>query len=238
MKLECISEAVGKFHGKVKENHRYLSWEHCYRVFHDARKQSEHTKAEIDTLCLHLAFYLASWGMYRGSSFLLQRDYKVHVPIVKEILNRDYDVLLGLKCKDFLDKAEIRERLKKLNQHLDKRYSEIRASVVEEKHQASIDAQANKEKSISTVLITKVLLGTLACTPAYDRFFVDAVRKYNVTTGNYNNDSLKKLAEFYQNHSEIFKKYETLTLQNSNLCYPQMKLLDMAFWQIGGDDRV
>ena len=49
-----------------------------------------------DYLSLHLAFYLASWGMYRGSSFLLQKDYKVLVPIVEEVLKPEYDCLFGV----------------------------------------------------------------------------------------------------------------------------------------------
>ncbi len=63
------------------EHHRYKSWEHCFSYF---------DKKEIDTniACLHLAFYLAIWGMYRGSSFLLWKDYLIHIEVVKEILNR------------------------------------------------------------------------------------------------------------------------------------------------------
>ena len=38
--------------------------------------------------------------MYRGSSFLLQKDYKVHAPIVEEILKPEYDCLCGLACTD------------------------------------------------------------------------------------------------------------------------------------------
>ena len=33
--------------------------------------------------------YLSSWGMYRGSSFLLQKDYKIHKPIIVEALKDD-----------------------------------------------------------------------------------------------------------------------------------------------------
>ncbi|MBQ8112212.1 MAG: hypothetical protein IJ146_03300, partial [Kiritimatiellae bacterium] len=58
-------------------NGRYRSWEHCYKVFYEARlKRQKGGCPDYDYLCLHLAFYLASWGMYRGSSFLLQQDYK------------------------------------------------------------------------------------------------------------------------------------------------------------------
>lgn len=51
-------------------------------------------------MCLHLAFYLASWGMYRDSSFLLQKDYRVHYDVVKEILNERYNSLWNIDCEE------------------------------------------------------------------------------------------------------------------------------------------
>ena len=70
---------------------RYRSWEHCNNVFnekHDKlielrKKGSDLSDEDYDYLALHLSFYLASWGMYRGSSLLLSTDYKIHVIIVK-----------------------------------------------------------------------------------------------------------------------------------------------------------
>lgn len=44
---------------------------------------------------------LQAGGMYRGSSFLVQKDYTVHTPVVKTILEKKYDCLLELKCSDF-----------------------------------------------------------------------------------------------------------------------------------------
>ena len=44
------------------------------------------TEEKIDFLSLHLGFYLASWGMMRGSTELLDKDYKIHIPAVKVIL--------------------------------------------------------------------------------------------------------------------------------------------------------
>lgn len=85
---------------KVDENGRYRSWEHCYSNFIKARGSQE---IDYDYLSLQLAFYLASWGMYRGSSFLLQKDYKVHIPVVKELLNEKCDVLAGIDCIGFKD---------------------------------------------------------------------------------------------------------------------------------------
>lgn len=90
--VDLIIKSSTEFYNdlKVDENGRYRSWEHCYSHFIKARGSQE---IDYDYLSLQLAFYLASWGMYRGSSFLLQKDYKVHIPVVKELLNEKYDVL-------------------------------------------------------------------------------------------------------------------------------------------------
>ena len=80
--IRCIrtyyNETVEDPHG------RYLSWQHCYNAFTTNRGGLDENT--FDYLALHLAFYLASWGMYRGSSFLLQKDYKVHIPVVKILI--------------------------------------------------------------------------------------------------------------------------------------------------------
>lgn len=83
-------------------------------------------------------------------------------------------------------------------------------------------------------LITKVLMGTLGCAPVYDRFFVEGVKDQCVTTGIYSMKSLLNLLDFYEANQERLEKLRR-TLVVYDLCYPQMKLLDMGFWQTGFD---
>jgi hypothetical protein len=47
------------------EFHRYKSWDNCFQAFSVSK--------QLEIQVLELAFYLASWGMYRGSSGLLQK---------------------------------------------------------------------------------------------------------------------------------------------------------------------
>ena len=98
--VDLIIKSSTEFYNDLKadENGRYRSWEHCYSHFIKARESKE---VDYDYLSLQLAFYLASWGMYRGSSFLLQKDYKVHIPVVKELLGEKYDALAGIECIGF-----------------------------------------------------------------------------------------------------------------------------------------
>lgn len=92
------------FNETVKDTHgRYMSWRHCYKAFYENRNKTD--EQTLDYLSLHLAFYLASWGMYRGSSFLLQKDYKVHIPVVKIIQEEKYNPLLGISAEDLCKNA-------------------------------------------------------------------------------------------------------------------------------------
>ena len=77
-------------------------------------------------------------------------------------------------------------------------------------------------------------MGTLGCAPAYDRFFVEGIKSLGVSTGNFNLKSLDKLINFYRKNSDRLEEIrKSLHVDKSNLIYPQMKLIDMGFWQIG-----
>jgi len=221
--MEAIDELINAaqtFYDDARaiENGRSRSWEHCYRVFRDARTDPS---PDYDYLSLHLAFYLASWGMYRGSSFLLQKDYKVLSPIVEKILKPEYDCLFGLACAD-LRNSDVRAQLKELYDDIADDFHPIRKEV----------AGHEVASPVSQVLITKILMGTLGCVPAYDRFFVDGIKKYKVTTQEYSPDSVLRLVDFYEAHNDRLEEARR-GMRTEDLTYPQMKLLDMGFWQIG-----
>ena len=221
--MEAIDElidAAQTFYEDARrdKNGRSRSWEHCYRVFRDARTDPS---PDCDYLSLHLAFYLASWGMYRGSSFLLQKDYKVLSPVVEKVLKPEYDCLFGLACTDVRN-GDVWKLLKKLSDDIADHFDPIRNEV----------AGRVVASPVSPVLITKILMGTLGCVPAYDRFFVDGIKKYKVTTQEYSRKSVRKLAEFYEAHNDRLEEARR-GMQCEDLVYPQMKLLDMGFWQVG-----
>ena len=221
--MEAIDELISAAQtfyddARANENGRSRSWEHCYRVFRDARIDPS---PDYDYLSLHLAFYLASWGMYRGSCFILQKDYKVHTPIVEKILKPEYDCLFGVACAD-LREPEVQERLKNVSDNIANHFGPIRNEV----------AGRKVASSVSPVLVTKILMGTLGCVPAYDRFFQVGVATYKVTTQEYSLESVRKLAKFYEAHNDRLEEARR-GMQTDDLIYPQMKLLDMGFWQIG-----
>lgn len=221
--MEAIDElidAAQTFYDEARaiENGRSRSWEHCYRVFRDARTDPS---PDYDYLSLHLAFYLASWGMYRGSSFLLQKDYKVLTPVVEEVLKPEYDCLFGLECTDVRN-SDVRAQLMELSAYISRYFHPIREEV---KGHAV-------ESSVSPVLITKILMGTLGCVPAYDTFFEKGVRHLGLKEKDYNEDSLLELADIYEAHNDRLEEARR-GMRVGDLIYPQMKLLDMGLWQVG-----
>ena len=85
---------------------------------------------------------------------------------------------------------------------------------------------------VSQVHITKILLGTLGCVPAYDRFFGIGAKYLGLEKDTYQEKSLDELADFYEAHNDRLEEARR-GMRTDDLIYPQMKLLDMGFWQIG-----
>ena len=159
--------------------------------------------------------------MYRGSCFILQKDYKVHAPIVEEILKPEYDCLFGLACADVRN-DDVWKQLKKLYDKIAAHFDPIREKV----------AGRKVTTPVSPVLITKILMGTLGCVPAYDRFFEEGAKYLGLEKKSYNEDSLLELADFYEEHNDRLEEARR-GMRTDDLTYPQMKLLDMGLWQVG-----
>lgn len=208
--INTLIMMIEKFYQEISNNEhaRFKSWEHCYVYFQQNRK----TEACIEIMALHLGFYLASWGMYRGSSFLLQNDYKIHIPIIKLLMDSKYDPLCAVTA-DKLLQTEIQDLSIDLKERMTLSYGQ----------------------KITDTLATKILLGTLGCSPAYDRYFNYGIRKYNIAPAILNKDSLRGIASFYLDNYEELELIRS-RINSSGLIYPQMKIVDMCFWQVGFDD--
>lgn len=211
--IRCIrtyyNETVLDLHG------RYLSWRHCYNAFSANRNSLD--ESTLDYLALHLAFYLASWGMYRGSSFLLQKDYKVHTPVVRIIMEKRYDPLMGISAEELI-KDENLTLLEEVSDRIRKSYADERPS---------FEGMIN---NATDTLVTKILLGTLGCVPGYDRYYVQAVRRYKISVGEYCRESVKAVANYYLTYKDRFETVRE-ELSACGTQYPAMKLMDMCMWQ-------
>src|SRR5260370_38140615 len=89
--VDGITETIIAMHNDaINDCHEWLrSWDHCYSFFQSGFDDDERAS-------LHLAFYLASWGMYRGRSFLIQKDYLIHLDVVKKLRDTKQSLLNNL----------------------------------------------------------------------------------------------------------------------------------------------
>lgn len=206
--IEQAIKKTQKYHATIKDaqHTRYRSWEHCYRAF-SACKDNTPDERQIEYLCLHLAWYLASWGMLRNS-FLMNHDHLIHKPLLHKLLTPHYTPI-------FIE-----------NQN------EKSISLTLE---AAAEIQSTYPvQSITDTLITKILLGVFGSAPAYDRFFKDAARKTSVCTGTFGEKSLTQLWHYYREYNEDFERLRE-QLSSGGIQYTPMKILDMCLWQIGFD---
>ena len=85
MKQDNLETAIETFTEKTNFLDRYASFDFCFNYF----KTTENITKDIEKSCLTLGFYLASWGMYRGSSFMLQKSVKQLEKTVRYIAELD-----------------------------------------------------------------------------------------------------------------------------------------------------
>lgn len=201
------------------EFHRYKSWDNCFHSFSTSQKQ--------ETQILELAFYLASWGMYRGSSGLLQKNHLIHKGAVKILFSKTNQ---KLKCNEKFEvqKEEINAILA-VKDELAKHYSNI-----------YFTKGTDKQKPISPTdtLLSKIMLGTLACVPAYDRYFIGGLKEMKMQHTGFNDASLNELFNFVQSNKNDINQAQKLIKTKIQAHYPLMKILDMYFWQIGYDEEL
>lgn len=176
---------------------------------YNAFRLYRHDNEKTEFLCLHLSCFLASWGMLRNSS-LVNYDYYVHENFIKHISSPRYDDLYNEEIPDF--------------------------NLIEELTEVIKDTYP-KDISKTDTFVTKVLLGAFGCVPAFDRYFKNAVKEYNVCGGEFNAASLKNLYKYYQDHADEFQKLKN-RFETDGVHYTPMKMIDMCFWQLGRDMEI
>jgi hypothetical protein len=208
-------ENIYAFHKLIKDDpfNRYNSWQHCYEAFKNLKIISD------DNLALHLGFYLASWGMYRGSTGLLQKDYKIHigaVRIIKKYQNLRCNATRGVAQGDIAKIIELKSEL--FNHYNQYEYLNNKNEF--------------KKKPPTDVLLSKIVMGTLGCTPAFDAYFNKGVGD-NFSFKRFDENSLNEILAFIQRFNKKLKELQQFFVNEQNVYYPLMKIVDMYFWQEG-----
>jgi hypothetical protein len=193
---------------------RYASFDYCYNYFQDARDAVETDRlADEDrrlSSCLQLGFYLASWGMMRGSGDLLQNSVRGLVPVVEQIADESTSTW-DLDADSYADNAEGVLALSRR---------------VRRAFQAS-------EVDASDTLVTKTMLGVFGCVPAFDLNFRTGFHCQTLCKR-----TLIRIGEFYQdNQGEIdavqVPTLDFITGDETKRQYSRAKIIDMVFFQEG-----
>ena len=215
---ELVPQKIRAYHGATTgEHHRYRSWEHCYGYFRTRTPQT--IAAGRDHAALQLAFYLASWGMYRGSSFLLQRAYTVHLGVIEKLTEPPFAVLWEQEFGAGANDTELLPIVLKAADAVRKAYKPF--------------APTSDSRQPSDTLVTKVLLGTLGCIPACDRYFIAGFKSAGFSFSSLNAKSAERILQFCHENLAALRVEQARIENVGGIRYPLMKLVDMYFWQLG-----
>ena len=189
---------------------RYASFDYCFNYFQDARDAQETAGlASADLLelsCLHLGFYLASWGMMRGG--LRGRSLQELVPVVQAIADEP-PASWELDVPGYAEEGIA--AVLALGDRIGSAYM----------------------FAASSVLVTKTMLGVFGCIPAFDRFFClgfgDAALDHATLTDISDFYTANKSA---LNMMPV-RTLGFATGQDTPRCYTQAKIINMVFFQEG-----
>lgn len=225
---EQVKQLLDKFFQGEPENiekhalGRDSSFDYCFNYFHSFYEQDKLpallTPAHLQEACLHLAAYLASWGMYRGKSMLLQRSLRQYIPLVNVIVDADsrvWSVDMDGNSKENFDL--LRELEQKIHVALKK------------------DSPATP----TLTLTTKVMLGVFGNIPAIDTFVYNGLHDVQgIRADKMDEKTWQALVNFYETHKTVFDAYTVRTVDfdaktPTHRVYPKAKLVDMALFMLG-----
>jgi hypothetical protein len=216
--VTLLHQKIQTYYGDAgDEHHRYRSWEHCYNYFRRARQDS--LVANCDHAALQLAFYLASWGMYRGSSFLLRHAFTVHRGVIDLIAQPRFTSLWETDFGANETDCEFIPTIRELINGIKESYRPF--------------APASGSAQPTDTLVTKIVLGTFGCLPACDRYFIDGFKSEGFKYSRLDDDFVVCLRTYCRANLTELRKEQAAIQECGGVRYPLMKLVDMYFWQIG-----
>ena len=200
-------------------NERYASFDYCFNYFQSLRDSGRVSllanSANVELSCLHLGFYLASWGMLRGSTELLQKSVRYLIPVIEAIARTDAS------------------------------FWEIDADSYTESNIRCLCEGADTIRAalpgMSDTLLTKIMLGVFGSVPAFDTNFKKACGSEGMVQ-TFGVRALRKIGTFYKDNAAVIDAYRVPTLDfitggHTQRCYTRAKVIDMAFF-IEGEKKV
>lgn len=196
---------------EADDNNRYKSWELCYNQFKIAKDQILTDELQ-EKLSLHLMGYLASWGMYRGSSQLLKEyNYMVHKDLIPLLFSTESKKLFDIN--PLIDSDDFCRALNDTYSVIENYYLNL----------------SNGFKPTKT-LVTKILLGVYGCIPAYDVNVYKALKLFCISSNKFETliDAIKSDPQFIAQCKEAQQAYPHFTF---------MKIVDMFLWETGNKQK-
>lgn len=202
----------GKNKGRLP-NERYASFDYCYNYFYSFYKENKlkelSNNENLQIGCLQLGFFLASWGMMRASSFLLEksvRNYKNLIITISKMNSKLWEIDVD-------------------------NYNEKNIALLLNCKKDIIEALGKDNAKTWNTLVTKIMLGVFANVPAYDDNFKKFLKKNNYCQ-TFNKTSLNQIKRFYEENKEIFDSFKIYTLdfltsKKTDIIYTKAKLIDM-----------
>lgn len=201
-------------------HHRLYSWDHSHAVW----KAFLSGSASEDHTTLSLAFYLASWGMYRGSSDLLFRDYKVLTPTVVFLKEAAHPRSAWTDCL-FSD-----ENPDPLSKRIAELAGDLKKALVPKLKRPDVPSHHPQP---SDILLSKILLNTLGCVPAFDTEVKRALEDLlpNYTAGDaFRLPVLKAVGQLARANRTLIEKGQGSLREKCGVLYPLTKVLDLYLW--------
>lgn len=186
------------------KNTRGWVWNDCNRAFTEKKKDNE-------ALAKELFMFLASWGMLRNS-FLMHYNWRILVPVVEVLLEDRFAVLQNA------DTAMIEKNVDLLIELREKLY-------------ATLNKMRNGYgNNITDTLISKIMMSSLGCIVAYDRFVRNGLAAEGMRHS-FGKGSVLELCAFYNSHPELEQERKKIK-EEDGIDYPPMKILDIVFWSL------
>jgi hypothetical protein len=199
---------------------RSRSWDYCYNYFQDHPEPTQ----DLERSCLQLGYYLASWGMLRGSTYLFAETNMHHYAKAVRVIEDLNPTMREIDADSYLNPAARVEIIGA--------YEALRKALV-------------PNGVAHVTLVGKVMLGVWGCLPSFDTYFRRGFGKMADKRGEktafyrVGNRSLILLGEFHARHQEeiagLAAHYTTLGFGGDYTARPLSlaKVIDMYGFQRG-----
>lgn len=212
---ELVKNLIETFMKDYSVDKRNASYDFCYLYFQ--RNKGQLVGKNMECSCMHLWSYLASWGMLRGSSALLQYSPAV----LKELI----------KYFDSISTSAI------WSVDVDSYNSTTNKLIIDVYNKIASILKNNTHNAPSVTLVTKIMLGVFGCVPAIDSYFY---KTFHLLYGGYGvlgQNELDNLENFHQQHSKVINKIiiPVMDFEGNPTSFPykKAKLIDMYGYMVG-----